>query len=157
VSRPNVSGDLARGDLGTAKSRLISSFINSGYDPAVCGEIGDLCRDMLDPTEAGRWYFVSDRPTIEVEHDVGAFVSKHGGRVESILKQIPSKAKLDDMEAYPAAARERLRAIGCDWAPGDGHRKVAGLDENRWQTNPRPLAIGLRTVLIWLRSALGIP
>ena len=174
MTGPDVSGDIARGDLGTAKTRLISYLIGEGYDPALCGEIGDLCREMFDPTEAGRWYFVSDRPPTDVELEVGAFVAKHGGRPESILKQLPSKAKLGDMDDYPEAARERFRSIGCAWAPGDSHRTVAGLDADPWWTSPRLLAvrlgcaaaalavialllIGLWTVLVWLRSALGFP
>jgi hypothetical protein len=174
MTGPDVTGDIARGDLGTAKTRLVSFLIGEGYDPALCAEIGDLCRDMLDPTEAGRWYFVSDRPTSEVAVEVDAFVARHGGRPESVLKQIPSKAKLDRMDDYPAAARERFRAVGCDWAPGDSHKKVAGLEADIWDTSPRLLAvrlgctvgalavvalllIGLRTALLWLRSALGIP
>lgn len=174
MTGPDVSGDIARGDLGTAKTRLISYLVGEGYEPALCGEIGDLCREMFDPTEAGRWYFVSDRPSDEVAIEVGAFIARHGGRSESVLRQIPSKAKLDNMDEYPEAARERFRSIGCVWTAGDSHRKVAEPDADPWQSSPKLIAIrlgctvaalavvallliGLRTVLLWLRSALGIP
>lgn len=110
--------EIRLGDLGTAKRRLCSFIAGTRYDPKVCGQIGDICRDMKDPCEAGRWYFISDRPTKQVRKEVFAFLSMHNSKLSVVLAQMPSRAKLTDMSAYPEPVRERLESIGCETAPG---------------------------------------
>lgn len=113
MTSPDVSSDIARGDLGTAKRRLCSYIAGTRYSSAVCGRIGDICRKMKDPCEAGRWYFISDRPTAEVGEEIDAFVRMHNGRLGTILQQFPTHAKLSELGAYPEPVQQRLQSIGC--------------------------------------------
>ena len=108
---PDIAGDIAGHDLGRAKERLCSFLNNEGYDPDLCAEIGDLCVQMQDPREAGRWYFVSDDVSINASSCIELFLDQHGHKPEQIIAQLPRRAKLTDDSEYPEAVRVRFERL----------------------------------------------
>ncbi|MAY73446.1 MAG: hypothetical protein CMJ31_01745 [Phycisphaerae bacterium] len=149
MSSRDVQADIAAGDLGTAKLRLASYLTSTGYDPVLCGRLGDLCRDMKDPIEAGRWYLVSDRPDNEVAHYIEGFAARHGELVGNMLAALPARCRLANVELYPEPVRSRLQRLGAE-----GPIRAAGKRREPETTASRVTRKGCAAIALILPAGL---
>lgn len=115
-ARDRAANDRAAGDLGTAKRRLASLLDTTGYDPGVCRELAEICLDMRDPIEAGRWVYLcedaSDSPNDAAREAMAAFVGKCRNDPATIAGRLPRFVKTTRSESLPEPVQARLEAIG---------------------------------------------
>ncbi|MBU0640966.1 MAG: hypothetical protein KKB50_19050 [Planctomycetes bacterium] len=104
--------DIERGDYGLARRRLHSYLSTKGYDADVLERIGQLCNDMHDPHEAGRFWLVSCAGGERVERAIALFCKQGGSDPKSVVAQLPRFCRQPSLDLYPAPARERLRRLG---------------------------------------------
>ena len=104
--------DVERGEYGLARRRLYSYARTKGYGADVLAQIGQICHDMHDPQEAGRFWLTSSASGEHVDRAVALFC-KHAGRdPDAIVGQLPYFCRLESIHAYPPVVQERLRAHG---------------------------------------------
>jgi hypothetical protein len=157
MSGPDVRKNIAAGDLGTAKTRLASYLTSHGYDPHLCGRIGDICRDMRDPVEAGRWYLVSDYADDQIEKEVHAFVLRHGHRIEQMMTALPSACRLDDIDSYPDVPRDRLTRLRANESIAKAAaRKAHRAKMRQSNANDEPHTAWVVAVLLTVLIVLGV-
>ena len=108
IHRANL--DEQAGDLGSACRRLTSLASSIAYDPRLCERIARLCVKMCDPVEAGRWYFLTDSSDDESPACITKFLEQFNRHPKQAIRQIPSNLRLESVDRYPPAVRERLRA-----------------------------------------------
>ena len=111
MSIKDVENDIRSGDFGMAKKRLCSYVMCTGYDPDVCSRIGDICVEMKDLREAGRWYFIGSRSTPVIESLVDRFTQDYRGTYSNVLKHLPMSAKRVRLHDYPDFVQERIKRI----------------------------------------------
>jgi hypothetical protein len=104
--------DAQQGDLGSARRRLCSYVASVGYSGAVCEKLARLSIRMNDPVEAGRWYFLCDSADIEAPPAIERFRRACGTHPRQIYGQLPARLRDISLEGLPAAARERIAALG---------------------------------------------
>lgn len=115
-ARDRAANDRIAGDLGTAKRRLASLLDTTGYDPGVCRELAEICLDMRDPIEAGRWVYLcedaSDWPSEAAREAMAAFIDNCRNDPAIIASRLPRFVKTTQSEALPQPVQARLEAIG---------------------------------------------
>ncbi|RJP36795.1 MAG: hypothetical protein C4547_06635 [Phycisphaerales bacterium] len=107
-----VKTDIERGDFGMARIRLMSYLDTQGYDPEVLNRLGQLCLDMHDPFEAGRFWLASSARGEDVDAAISVFLDRVGGGPWHVVSQLPRGVRLASLESYPDAAADRLRQFG---------------------------------------------
>jgi hypothetical protein len=104
--------DVARGDLGSARRRMASFVVSADYEPDVLARLGDVCRAMGDPVEAGRWYLLSSADGPEVDEAVGRFVAACRGVPSHVAAALPHFRRRWDVGIYAGSARARVDRYG---------------------------------------------
>jgi hypothetical protein len=103
--------DLSRGDIGSARARLISAFVSTPYNPALAEEIARLCVQMHDPIEAGRWYFCSESQDEHAASLIERFTSKHSSDLRQVLSQLPLKVRDAPADTLPPMVKDRMAGL----------------------------------------------
>ena len=104
--------DVERGEYGLARRRLYSYARTKGYGADVLAQIGQICHDMHDPQEAGRFWLTSSASGEHVDRAVALFCKQAGKDPDAIVGQLPRFCRLESIQAYPPVVQERLRAHG---------------------------------------------
>jgi len=107
-----IEKDIARGDYGLARERLLSHLNSKGYDPDLLAQLGELCFKMHDPAAAGKYWLASSAQGDKVDKAIEAFVSRCGGIPEHTAAQLPRFIRLQSSGDYPASVRGRLERVG---------------------------------------------
>lgn len=107
-----VKQDEASGDLASAKNRLASHAVTTRFDPRICEQIARICLRMQNPTEAGRWYFLSESADSEAEPSIQKFARSCGENPRQILSQMPHGSLTRPIDQYAPAVAARLRRLG---------------------------------------------
>jgi hypothetical protein len=107
-----IEKDVARGDYGLARDRLLSHLHSKGYDPELLSQLGELCFKMHDLAAAGKYWLTSSAQGEKVDKAIEAFVSRCGEIPEHTAAQLPRFIRLKSSGGYPAPVRERLERIG---------------------------------------------
>jgi len=105
--------DMERGDLGSARRRLASSLGNT-FDQDTLDTLGDICAQMGDPVEAGRYWLASSRDGEEVRLAVERFAALHRHDPDRILRAFPRHVALVAPENLPAPAADRIVSLGLE-------------------------------------------
>ena len=144
--------DLSRGDIGSARTRLISAFVNSPYNPALAEEIARLSVQMHNPAEAGRWYFCCDSQDEQSAALIQLFTSKHSSGPQQVLSQLPLKVRDAPPDQLPIAVRQRMNDLGNQVAASTSE------DSNKPDWLLRSFGIGclLGTILIIGAAIVGL-
>lgn len=108
--------DLTRGDHWLARQRVASYLATKGYDPELLIFLGQICYDMHDAYEAGRYWLASTAEGEHVEQAIETFIRHKGGQPGGIAAALPSFVKWAPRESYPPVVQERLRRAGIDKA-----------------------------------------
>lgn len=106
--------DLERGDYGMARERLASYLNSKGYDPAMLERLGQLCYEMRDLAQAGRYWLASSAEGEHVEQAVAAFVRRSGTERAFIAAQLPRAVLETTPDSLPPVALERVRRLGLE-------------------------------------------
>jgi len=111
--------DLARGDLGAARRRLTSRVASGGYSPEALERVAELSLRMGDLAQAGRYAFLIERASPELERAREAFVTACGGEAGRVANELPHFSGSHDLSVYPEKVRARLEAAGvpAHWPP----------------------------------------
>ena len=104
--------DLARGEPWLARRRLASLVASTPYQPEVLALLGQVCHQMGDVPEAGRYWLLSELEGEHVERAVRVFTELHGGVARQVAAQLPRRTRLSSMGGYPPIARRRIEALG---------------------------------------------
>jgi hypothetical protein len=104
--------DMARGEPWRARSRLTSLVVSTPYRAEALALLGEVCHQMGDVPEAGRFWLLSDAEGEHVERAVRVFAELHKGKARQLIAQLPRLTRLDSVEAYPPSAQRRLQALG---------------------------------------------
>ena len=104
--------DVERGEYGLARRRLYPYARTKGYDADVLARIGQICHDMHDPQEAGRFWLMSSASGEHVDRAVALFCKQAGKDPNAIVGQLTRFCRLESIQAYPRVVQERLRAHG---------------------------------------------
>lgn len=107
-----IEKDIARGDFGLARERLLSHLHSKGYDPELLAQLGELCFEMHDLAAAGKYWLASSASGVEVDAAIELFVRRCGGIPEHTAAQLPRFIRLKSLNDYPASVRERLERVG---------------------------------------------
>lgn len=107
-----IEKDVARGDYGLARERLLSHLNSKGYDPELLAQLGELCFKMHDLAAAGKYWLASSASGEEVDAAIKLFVRRCGGIPEHTAAQLPRFIRLKSSGGYPASVRERLERVG---------------------------------------------
>ncbi|MBX3316718.1 MAG: hypothetical protein KF902_07635 [Phycisphaeraceae bacterium] len=155
-----VRQDETNGDLASAKNRLCSHAVTTRFDPHICEQIARICVRMQNPTEAGRWYFLSDSGDAESSACIEKFLAAHGHRPAQILSQLPRGVEHKPLQHWTPAVGERLQKIGFKHVPArTKDRTPSTLLDNLYPFGCIVMVfavlvlafIGLRTVVGWLK------
>lgn len=136
--RERIQLDLSRNDYGSARTRLVSAFVNSSYNPALPEEIARLSLQMHNPVEAGRWYFCCDSQDEQSAALIQLFTSKHASGPRQILSQVPVRLRSTPGSQLPERVRHRLAALG--------HRDIDALAHSAVQENKKDWFAGAVTL-----------
>ncbi len=82
------------------------------YRAEVLSLLGDVCHQMEDLPEAGRYWLLSDKEGEEVERAVRVFAEMHRGNARQLAAQLPRRTRLASLESYPPSAQRRIQALG---------------------------------------------
>jgi hypothetical protein len=104
--------DLARGEPWLARRRLASLVASTPYQPEVLALLGEVCHQMGDVPEAGRFWLLSEAEGEHVERAVRVFTAMHRGVARQLAAQLPRRTRLSSLGAYPPIARRRIEALG---------------------------------------------
>lgn len=107
-----VEQDLARGDFGMARTRLLSHLQQQGYSAGLLSRIGRISFDMHDLFNAGRYWLLSDAQGAEVDAAIAAFADRCGGIAGNMVAQLPQAFRKKPMASYPPPVQVRLRRLG---------------------------------------------
>jgi hypothetical protein len=103
--------DVQQGDLGSARMRLRSFISTARYSAEVCEMLARISRQMSDPVEAGRWYFLCDSADEEAAACIELFLHSCRDDARRIATRIPARVRSTPAEQFPEAVRERLSAL----------------------------------------------
>jgi len=109
-----VQQDVARGDYGLARTRLLSHLQQQGYSADLLARIGRLSFDMHDLTNAGRYWLISNAEGPEVDAAVRAFADRCGCNAGNMVSQLPQAFRQKPMASYPPVVQARLGRFGID-------------------------------------------
>jgi hypothetical protein len=104
--------DLARGEPWLARRRLASLVASTPYQPEVLALLGEVCHQMGDVPEAGRYWLLSEAEGEHVERAVRVFTGLHRGDARQLAAQLPRRTRQSSMGAYPPIPRRRIEALG---------------------------------------------
>jgi hypothetical protein len=104
--------DLARGAPWLARRRLASLVVSTPYRAEVLSLLAEVCHQMGDVPEAGRFWLLSDAEGEHVERAVRVFTELHRGNARQLAAQLPRRTRLASLEAYPPSAQRRIQALG---------------------------------------------
>jgi hypothetical protein len=104
--------DLARGEPWLARRRLASLVASTPYRPEVLALLGEVCHQMGDVPEAGRFWLLSEVEGEHVERAVRVFAELHRSDARQLAAQLPRRTRQSSMGAYPPIVRGRIEALG---------------------------------------------
>jgi hypothetical protein len=135
--------DLARGEPWRARHRLASLVARTPYRAEALSLLAEVCHQMGDVPEAGRYWLLSDAEGEHVERAVRVFARLHGGNARQLVSQLPRRTRLASLEAYPPSAQRRIQALGL--APHLAERAQGAPEQAR---NASPVQWGCLFVFI---------
>jgi hypothetical protein len=150
--RERIQLDLSRGDIGSARTRLISAFVNSPYNPALAEEIARLSVQMHNPVEAGRWYFCCDSQDEHSAALIQLFASKHSSGPKQLLSQLPVKVRTTPPDQLPTAVRQRMNDLGKQVAASPPEDS----DKPDWLLRSFGIGCLLGTILFIVAAVIGL-
>lgn len=100
-----VEADLLRGDLGKARDRLHTLVYDSPNDVALRSRLAEVYHRLQFPAMAGRYWYLDEHRTPEMETAVAAFERFCGGDPLLILSALKFRGDPQQVSVY---ARERL-------------------------------------------------
>ena len=109
-----VQQDVVRGDLGMARTRLLSLLQQQGYSADLLARIGRISFDMHDLANAGMYWLVSNALGPEVDAAIQAFADRCGGIAGNMVTQLPQFLRRMPLARYPAEVQARLGRFGID-------------------------------------------
>lgn len=107
-----IERDVARGDYGLARERLLSHLNSKGYDPELLAQLGELCFKMHDLAAAGKYWLASSAQGQNVDEAIQEFMRRCGRIPEHVSAQLPGFVQLTGLDGYPLIARDRINALG---------------------------------------------
>jgi len=107
-----VQQDLARGDFGLARMRLLSQLQQQGYSADLLARIGRISLDMHDLANAGRYWLLSNAQGPEVDAAIQVFADRCGGIAGNMVSQLPQALRQKPMASYAVEVQERLGRFG---------------------------------------------
>ena len=116
--------DIARGDYFSARQRLTSRLLSTGYDPRLLERLGELCVKMHDPGEAGKYYLLSSAAGADIEQAIDMFVQRCGGEPERIVSHLPQKLCLSELSHYHVVAQGRILRLNLEAELGKAAAKA---------------------------------
>ncbi len=155
--------DVARGDYGMARQRLASYLNSKGYDADVLKRLGQMCFDMHDPRQAGRYWLASSAEGVDAELAIESFIRDAQQQPRLLLARLPRAVREADFASLPPVAQDRLRQFGLDTVVGKPAPKV----EQSWSWGARLISafgfivllllaglscVGFHTVIGWIRG-----
>lgn len=150
--RERIKLDLSRNDLGSARTRLVSAFVNSPYNPALAEEIARLSLQMHNPVEAGRWYFCCDSQDEQAAALIQLFASKHPSGPKQLLTQLPVKLRTTPPDQLPISVRQRINDLGNQIAASPSEDP----DKPDWLLRIFGIGCLLGTILIIVAAVIGL-
>jgi len=150
--RERIQLDLSRNDLGSARTRLVSAFVNSPYNPALAEEIARLSLQMHNPVEAGRWYFCCDSQDEQSAALIQLFSSKTSSGPKQLLSQLPPKLRTTPLDQLPDAVRQRMNDLGSQIAASPSEDP----DKPDWLFRFFGIGCLLGTLLIIVAAVIGL-
>lgn len=109
-----IQQDIARGDYGTARVRLLSRLNEHGYSAAIMARLGRVSFDMRDPVSAGRYWIFSSEQGPEVDSAIEAFARQFSRIATSMAAQFPQNLRQKPIGSFPLEVQARLRRYGID-------------------------------------------
>ena len=104
-----VEADLRREDLGKARDRLHTLVYNYPNDLALRTRLAEVYHRLQFPAMAGRYWYLDEQRTPEMETAVAAFERSVGG--DPLLMISALKFRGDPYEEIPDYARGRLKTL----------------------------------------------
>lgn len=89
-------------------------MVSTPYRAEVLSLLGQVCHQMGDVPEAGRFWLLSEAEGEHVEQAVRVFADLHRGAARQLAAQLPRRTRLASLEAYPSGARRRIQALGLE-------------------------------------------
>ena len=136
---------------------------SKGYDSDLAAKIGQLCYDMQDHCQAGRYWLLSNAQGQPVDEAIALFLKYSASEPSSIDGNLPRTLLLSDLQDYPHVVRLRLDRLGLEEAVLHAARSVsaagqAGSNNNLLAAGCFLMAIslaavfliGLGTIVHWL-------
>ena len=109
---PDTKAETARVDPGATRRRLASFIGGEAYKPDLLARVARLSVELNEPTEAGRFWFLSDAAGLEVDAAVEAFAKSCQRLPRLMASELPRFVRDWDLEQYTGPARERIERYG---------------------------------------------
>ena len=106
-----------------ARDRLQGLLTRDPADQDVLGLLGQVCFEMRDLPEAGRYWPLTDRDGPDAAAAREALLDRYGHAPVPLIQHLSVRAPIS---AFPPAAQERLRALQRDAAETSGFRWEPG-------------------------------
>jgi hypothetical protein len=110
ISKSNQ--DIARGDLGSARRRLMSHLATVGYNQEHARRVAELSLQMHDPVEAARWFAVSDPTHPDAAEPLRELLSSCKGEPGRLQAKLPLLDRLSGSEPLPSEVDTFLASHG---------------------------------------------
>jgi len=115
-TRTRVEAEIRLGRLWRAKEILRGQIGTYPYDPALYGAYGDVLLRMGDKLEAGKYLFLAGREDPQATDAIATFLKRfsHPGH---LWAQLPTRARLHELDGFPASVAGEMRRRGVKPSP----------------------------------------
>ncbi|MBI4202007.1 MAG: hypothetical protein HY532_02675 [Chloroflexi bacterium] len=103
-----VDADVRSGDLGRVRDRLHTLIYHYPNDVALRSRLAEVYQKLQFPAMAGRYWYLEERRTTEIEASIAAFERSCGGDPLLMLSALKFRGDPDDI---PDHAREHLQSL----------------------------------------------
>jgi hypothetical protein len=109
---PRDPAETNSADMVSTRRRLSLFVSTEAYRPDLLARIARICVELRDPTQAGRYWLLSDAKGPEVESAVDALVKSCQSTPRLIASELPRFKGDWDIDGYAPAAKERIGRLG---------------------------------------------